>query len=360
MDGLRGIHRDAWRDAARLGLQSAVAAAASYLLALALNDVEPFLVIMMAVTSLQRSVGGTMGQALIRLQSAVVGSLIGFLCLALLPAGWGTAVALAVSLFVVGAASALQSSWALAVVPAVGMSLEGKDDLLNTALVTSAGILLGAAVGVLVALLVWPDRAEARFERQFRRALRATATRLSDAVEATVEAGHEPRITEHVSAWNEAVWLAGETLGEARFVDRAAMTRRLDALRDLHDSVMILDRAAEAASPPVSAERMRGEVEALRRVACGVLIGMAEGRQPTGRRIEAIDATLERLRAAMELEPFGADHEVQDAVAFGLGEVRRTLTRLVEAQAGAERETSSDGSHPGGSVTSAELRGGQV
>jgi uncharacterized membrane protein YccC len=124
-----------------------VAAAASYLLALALNDVEPFLVIMMAVTSLQRSVGGTMGQALIRLQSAVVGSLIGFLCLALLPAGWGTAVALAVSLFVVGAASALQSSWALAVVPAVGMSLEGKDDLLNTALVTSAGILLGAAVG---------------------------------------------------------------------------------------------------------------------------------------------------------------------------------------------------------------------
>jgi uncharacterized membrane protein YgaE (UPF0421/DUF939 family) len=82
---LRGIHGDAWRDAARLGLQSAVAAAASYLLALALNDVDPFLVIMMAVTSLPAVRGGTMGQALIRFQSAVAGSLIGFLCLALLP-----------------------------------------------------------------------------------------------------------------------------------------------------------------------------------------------------------------------------------------------------------------------------------
>ncbi|WP_210526503.1 FUSC family protein [Rubellimicrobium arenae] len=333
LEGLRAIHRDAWRDAMRLGLQSAVAAAAAYGIARWVGDVDPFLVIMMAVTSLQRSVGGTMGQAVIRLQSALAGSLLGLACLVLLPSGWGTAVALAVSLFAVGVASALRPLWQLAVVPAVGMSLAGHEDLVDTALVSSAGILMGAALGVVVALAVWPERAESRFERQFRRALRATATRLTDAVEATVEPGRTPRVDEHLSAWHEAVWLAQEALSEARFVDRAGMQARLDALRELHDSVTILDRAAEAESPPLAVEGMRGQVMHLRRDACEVLTGMARGEDAGAGQIDDIDATLERLRAAMEAEAVGgAERETRSALAFGLREVRRTLAALIEAQ----------------------------
>ena len=45
------------------------------------------------------------------------------------------------------------------------------------------GILLGAVISLLVSFLVWPDRAEARFERHFRDALRATARRLDDALD---------------------------------------------------------------------------------------------------------------------------------------------------------------------------------
>lgn len=134
-----------------------------------------------------------------------------------------------------------------------------------------------------------------------------------------MEPGREPRVSEHVSAWNEAVWLVAEALGEARFVDRYALRRRLDALRDLHEAVTILDRAAEAQSPPVSVVRMRGAVRALRRDACGVLIGMADGqdvnrsadgqgasgRGAAGRRIDSIDATLGRPRVALEVEAGG-------------------------------------------------------
>ncbi len=93
---------------------------------------------MMAVTSLQRSVGGTLGESAMRLQSALAGSALGLLCLLLVPEGWGVAGAF--------------------------------------------GVALGAVIGALVSLLVWPARAEARFERQFRDALRAAALRLSDAV----------------------------------------------------------------------------------------------------------------------------------------------------------------------------------
>lgn len=341
--GRLGLSRDAWRDSARLGLQSGVAAAASFFAAEFFGLDDAFLVIMMAVTSLQRSVGGTLGEASMRLQSALAGSGLGLLCLLLVPEGWGVAGALGVALAAVGAASALRPAWALGVVPAVGMSLGDRGDILGTALTTSLGIALGAAIGTLVSLLVWPDRAEARFERHFRQALRATATRLSDAIAATMEPGRAPRIPEHVSAWSEAVWLSAEALAAARFVDREGLERRLDALRELHESVVILDRAAVAETPPVAATALAPQVEALRRDACAVLLHMADRhradghwaageREPKGR-IEAIDATLERLRAALaDEDPGTAEHELHGAVAFGLREVRRTLGALVEAQ----------------------------
>jgi uncharacterized membrane protein YccC len=335
LERLQNIHRDAWRDAARLGLQSGIAAALAYLAADFIGDLEPFLVIMMAVTALQHSVGGTIGQASIRFQSAVAGSVLGFLALLVVPAGWGTAAALGVALFAVGVAMALRSSWQLAVVPAVGMALEGKEDLVDTAIVTSSGILIGAAIGTAVSVLVWPERAEVRFERYFRRALKATATRLTDAIEATVEDGRTPHVDEHISAWNEAVWLAGEALGEAIFVDRDDMRQRLDALRELHDSVTILDRAAEAASPPLSVGVMHGQVGDLKRDACAVLTDLAGGRRQAQGRLRAMDETLARLRRAMEGEDVGPEEgELNAAVAFGLSEVRRTLAALWVATEG--------------------------
>ena len=109
---------------------------------------------------------------------------------------------------------------------------------------------------------------------------------------------------EHVSAWNEAVWLAGEALDEAMFVDHDAMRRRLDALRELHESVTILDRAAEAASPPLTLELMRDQVGGLKRDACAILTDLAEGRRQ-GQPIRAMDETLASLRRAIEAEDPG-------------------------------------------------------
>ncbi len=56
MERFKGISRDTWRDAVRRGVQSGVAAALAYLAATLLGDLQAFLVIMMAVTSLQMSV----------------------------------------------------------------------------------------------------------------------------------------------------------------------------------------------------------------------------------------------------------------------------------------------------------------
>lgn len=330
-----GLGREAWRDAGRLGLQSGAAGALGYVAASAAGLPDAFLVIMMAVTSLQRSVGGTLGEAAMRLQSALAGSALGLLCLLFVPEGWGIAGALGVALGAVGAASALRPAWALGVVPAVGMSLGDRDDVLGTAVTTSLGIALGAVIGAVVSLIVWPDRAETRFERHFRDALRATALRLSDAVAAVArtEAGRPgQRADEHVEAWNEAVWLAAEALATAKFVDRAGMEQRLAALRHLHDAVVILDRAAEA-----EVEVGLGpEAEALGQEACAALTAMADeepgGAPSPAERIRALDAALERIEVSLAADdPASREHHVRDAMAFGLREVRRSLAALIEA-----------------------------
>lgn len=338
------VHREDWRDALRRGVQSAAAAVASFAAARALGLGSEFLAVLGAVLILQPSVGGTMGAALSRLQATLVGSVLGFLGLFLLPEGWGTAAALAVAMLAVGTAAGLRSDWSYGAVAAAGMALGARGDLVATALDRGAAIALGAAVGVTVALIVWPDRAEARFERHLRAAMRATATRLSDAVAATMEAGREAAPADHVSAYHKALGLAQESVDAARFVDHEEMRRRLDAVRRLYNSVIILDRAAEAQESPVaSAEALRGQVEQLRRSACRVLTALAEGKEPEeegsgGDAAEkvgdlgGIDAALSRLREAQaEDDPTSDLHRTRNALAFGLHEVRRSLVALIEA-----------------------------
>lgn len=330
---LTNIPRDTLRDALRRGVQSALAAVGTYAAMGVLGLGEVYIAILGAVLILQPSVGGTMGTALTRLQATLVGSLLGLACIYLLPGGWGTPAALAASMLVVGGFAGLRSDWTYGAVAAVGIALAPSEDLLSTAWSRGLGLMVGGAVGVLVSLLAWPDRAESRFERHLRAALRATATRLTDAVDATMTEGRDAAPSDHVSAYHKAVGLAQEAVEAAKLVDRGGMRRRLEALRRLYNSVIILDRAAEADAPPLAgAEELRRHVGRLRQDACEVLTALAESGKGPDRRIDRIDATLADLQAALaQDDPASELHRSRNAVAFGLHEVRRALADLLAA-----------------------------
>lgn len=325
------------RDTLRRGLQSAIAATATFAAMQVLGLEEEYIAILGAVLILQPSVGGTMGAALSRLQATLVGSLLGLACIFLLPDRWGTSAALALSMMVVGGFAGLRSDWTYGAVAAVGIALAPADAPLATAWSRGLGLLVGAGVGVLVSLLVWPDRAEARFERHLRAALRATATRLSDAIDAAMTTGREAAPPDHVAAYHKALGLAQEALEATKLVERAGMQRRLEALRRLYNSVIILDRAAESGEPPLAgSEEPSRLVGALREDACNILTGLAESRGEPDRQTRGIDEELARLRAALaQDDPSSESHLSRDAVAFGLREVRRTLADLLEAWKGA-------------------------
>ena len=245
------LARSDGRDMLRRAVQSALAGVATYLLMSRLNPEEAFLAILSAVLIIQPSVGGTMGAAWTRLQATLTGSLISLGCVTLLPDVWGTSTALALSLLVVGGIAGLRPDWTYGAVAAVAIALAREAEALETAGARALAIGLGAALGVFVSLLIWPDRAESRFDRHFRNALRATATRLDDALEAATREGGEAAPPDHVSDYHKALQQAEEALGAVKLVDCAEMQSRLDALRRLYNSIIILDRAAESSVAPI-------------------------------------------------------------------------------------------------------------
>nr|WP_162623649.1 FUSC family protein [Paracoccus saliphilus] len=318
---------------ARRAVQSAVAAPATYLLMRGLDLNESFLAILSAVLIIQPSVGGTMGAAFTRVQATFAGSLISLACLALLPDVWGTTVALALSMLVVGGVAGARPDWTYGAVAAVGIAMAPDSAMLETSAARGVAIALGAATGVLVALVVWPDRAEARFDRHFRRALRATATRLGDALKAATQDGQEPALPDHVSEYYKAVQEAQEALSAAKLVDRAGMNRRLEALRMLYNSVIILDRATEDdRAPSASDNDLKAQSDTLRQDACAVLRALADGEGGLDPRIDRMDSILAHLQACLAGDKAAPEtHQTRNVFAFGLHEVRRTLATLIDA-----------------------------
>lgn len=317
----------------RHAVQSAVAASATYLLMRWLGLDEAFLAILSAVLIIQPSVGGTMGAAFTRVQATVVGSLISLACLALLPDIWGTTSALALSLLVVGGVAGARPDWSYGAVAAVGIALAPEAAMLETSAERGVAIALGAATGVLAALVIWPDRAEVRFDRHFRRALRATATRLGDALKAAAQEGTGSALHDHVSEYHKAVQQAQEALAVVKMADRAGMNRRLEALRRLYNSVIILERAAEAdLMPSATSQELKSRLDRLREEACAALTALAEGdANPVGQ-TERIDHILAELQISLPHDDADSRrHRNRNALAFGLQEVRRTLAALIDA-----------------------------
>jgi uncharacterized membrane protein YccC len=281
-----------------------------------------------------------MGAALSRFQATAVGSVLGLACLLLLPDGWSTAAALAVSMLVVGGAAGLRSDWSYGSVAAVSIALAPTGNVIEVAGERALAIVLGAGAGVIVSLFAWPDRAEARFERHFRAALRVTAKRLEDAVGDTLDGSQKPARPEHISTYHNTVRLADEAIDAAKLVRRDGMKQRLDALKRLYESIIILERAADAKGLPAresGAKRVRDQVDEFRRDACRVLTALAEGDRGDCTNLRRMDCALEGLCASVASEnPASDQHRAASALAFGLHEVQQTLAALIEAQLGQE------------------------
>ena len=234
----------ALKDALRLAIQGALAASLTYTAMQTLGLQEYFVAILTAIFILSRTPDGSLGMGIDRIASTILGSAIGVVCLILLPYGWGTAVSLAVTMFILNGIAALRPAWQYGTVAAVALSLGSENDAVQTSIDRGLGIAVGVSVGMAVSLLVWPEFARKRYTNHRSRALSALADRLAQLSKAAVSDA-DPVSSDSDDRYRKAMRDAKSALENARF--GADHQEREDLLRieRIYGSIIVLDRALE-------------------------------------------------------------------------------------------------------------------
>lgn len=331
LDRLTSIDQVAWRDAARAALQGACAAVATFLVMRLLGLPEVFVGVLSAVFILQPSIGGTASSARSRLVATLVGTAAGLTAFLALPYGVGTTFALALSVFVVSGMAFFRPDWTYGLVAAVGISLGSEQDAVQTAVDRGISIALGAGLGLLASLLVWPERSQTRLEKHFRRAVAAVRDRVDDAV-ATAAGQGEARASEIAPRYHREIGLAREAHRYAR-PGGERVEERLAELERLYNAAIIVDRADEVLSDD------RGLVHDMADQVREVREGLVEALDRVLRREADPAAVLGKidraLRGLSDRSVSGAESpeamRARLALAFGLWELRCSLGRLLDA-----------------------------
>ena len=326
------------RDAARIAVQSGAASVAAYLALRAIGSEEMFVGILSAVMILQPSVGGTMDAARTRLSASALGSVIGLACLFALPAGWGTAAGLLVTMFVLNGLAVAKPAWSYGVVAAVALSISTSDDLVAATLDRLLAIGVGAAVGLLVSAALWRDTAGARFERHLTSAMRQLSEAFRDVVGKAGRDDPEDAV-EGRDAVRGTLSDAQEACGAMHLADMGSRRARLEAVRALFESIGLLDAVAERTEDLRDAG-LGDALDAFRAAGSRVIEGLRDDDLPVGAMAD-LDAAFARLGEALrgrELpDPRGCDRA--HVIAFAAGSIRDRLSDLAAAAREGPEET---------------------
>lgn len=231
--------RKIFRDALRLGLQSAIAATLCFLVLQLQGSEEKFVGVLSAVLIVQPSIGSTVTAGWERLLSTLVGSAIGLFCLFLLPNAYSVIVALAVVMFVMNFIAGFRPGWRYGVVAAVALALADTSGNFDVAKARAIAIGIGITAGVIVSLVVWPESAARRARRYRRLSLCAAAKRFKWAImdESDPSESNEARHRFHKSL------SAGRDLADASSgEEKKVLQDSFDTVEALYNSIILINR----------------------------------------------------------------------------------------------------------------------
>lgn len=327
----KDIEKADLRDALRLGLQSAVAAAAMFATMETFDLDERFVGILSAVLVVRPSIGGTIGSAKQRFAATLVGTLIGLACLYVLPWGYGTVASLALSMMVMNFIAGLWSEWQYGVVAAVALALGAEQNAIETGQARAIAIGLGSALGVVTTLVVWPDSAKSRAERHLRRSLKAISARMGSVIEALEKDGSGDD-EDARDSYHGAIHDAREAADGIRFQDASNVRERIDYAEQLYNSVLILKRLAAECQDLTNEDGEFGErIGVIRDLGCRIIDDLA-GDSPSDKdHLRDLQEQLDEMRDSASSRENTSREIHRSALLFGFDEVEDCLRKLLES-----------------------------
>lgn len=318
-------------DAARFALQSAVAAAAAFAAVHWTGLGEEFVTVISAVFVVQPSVGGTASTGWNRIFATVLGTAIGFALLYLLPTDWGTIIALGVAMLVVNLIAAFNIDWRYGAIPAAAIALGSATETWQTALDRGVAIGLGAAVGLIISLIIWPDTAMSRTRRHIRTAIQAIARRLDNVVALAAHDGGEEDLSPQRN-FHRNLDSARETASRLRKKNREPVNDIIDAVEALYNSVLVIGRAVTSEEDaPADGTELADAFERCREAGRTAICALVDGSCDTDKAIDDYKSCIDEVRGSLDESAMDdGDRIRRAALIFGLYEVYRGLVMLNE------------------------------
>lgn len=318
------------RDALRLGIQSAIAAAVQFTVMTSLGLPEKFVGILSAVLVVEPSIGVTLVAAQRRVVATLVGCAVGLACFFVIPNGYGTAVALAVAMFCMNTLAGFRPHWRYGVVAAVALALKAENDSVQTAIDRSIAIGLGVAVGSSASLLVWPDKASTRVRWHLHDALQTLADYLTSTLKATTEKDESPS-NDLKKRYSSEISNARETVEGVRIADASALRERIRHTERLYSAVLILERVAEEGSADNGDSEIIEMLNGIRESTQEAIEALAGDEQSPNGELDKLRDQLEQLGDRVNTGNDG-ESPIQHALHFGLNEVEDSLRKLEDCR----------------------------
>ena len=324
-----------WRDPARLGVQTAAAGAGTWFVMQKLGLPHTSWAVISALFVVQPSLDGTFTAAVGRMAGALVGTVVGLATVILFGGQDLTALRLALAAIGVNLVAHFRPNMSYGVVAASVIALEADPQVVGGAAERAIAIMLGAAVGAVAAVAVWPDSARARANRSLRRALATCRDLLGESLQAALGEDSQDRAATRdrflVELREARQAGASVRLGRRK---RPCVSEAVEGVERLWHALVLIQRALEhEPSRGLTTENELGQsVDEARSAACAYLSAIeAHGTN------EAVRGPAERLKAAVEAAQAQARQTAEhtpgeaaaiEALVFGLGEVRRSLDDL--------------------------------
>jgi uncharacterized membrane protein YccC len=327
IDSLLDRSKSEYRDAARLALQSSVSAALMYFALTLLGMPEKFVGVLTAVLIVEPSLGSTISRGKTRLIATLVGCVVGVLCMYVLPYGYGTIAALALSMLVMNAVAGLWPDWRYGVVGAVALSLGSEQDAMATAIDRTLSIGLGFGIGALVSLTLWPDKSEDRAMRTLDAAVKDLAEYTSLLFDELIEEDSD-QTGRAKRRYQQQIERARSLAGDINFAEDDPVHRRIRVIEKLYNAAILLgpvsDRLFEGRDEqgPLN-EKLRDVQQRVQES----FDAMAQREQPGREQIDSLKEVSKRLYEQMR-EMNDVDKQARCVLAFVVDQIVDSIAEV--------------------------------
>lgn len=327
---LKNTGKEDLKDAFRLALQSALSGAICYYLMVLIDMPERFVGVLSAVLVISQSIGNTFQQAKGRVLSTLVGVIIGFVFVALIPWELGVILSLLLSLFIINGISSFKPEWRYGVVAAVALALGSESDTFDLALNRLYSIGFGVGVGIIISLIIWPKTADSRTMHFIRKALKNTSNRFQIEFENTRDSENK-KASKVNDNFSTNINQAKTNANSITFSDTKKLLSLIKNTERLYNSITIIQRVAEKADTNVSDgdAGIEKDSEKVTEKACKIINNLASKEKTTQKEIEDFINLIETTKNNIETNTEDKDLTIlRNTFMFGLTEIKDSIEAI--------------------------------